>query len=455
MKRGKGKSDAQAGGRVPGDIEHMYRLPFPTPQTMAHASRVAVRSDDKIYSADTEGGANGSTLFVARHARSGEVDDSFGRGGWVAEYVEVGIAKVIDLLPRDGGGVLAVIRFGSNVSFEVALVCFTEGGELDLTFGEGGKLIYRIPLPESSTEPASSQEAGGSVDSRSAAASGGKVAVAEDGAFYCLLGSWDGPFYALIRFRADGQLDASFNGTGFVVDGEPAYRQWGATGMAVAADGRVTIAGLLYNLEANPIRRLAVWRLNPDGALDRSFGDDGYAFFDADIAGVDPGNVYQMYFFDAANLAEGGVTVCGEMRTRSGSVYQAFGMLGCLDDMGRPLDTFNRGKFLLFGVIGQYDTDFRGGLGVQRDGKIVVGGGVGDSPVTHRELMVARFQSSGMIDSTFAHGGTKRFRWDDAKVNYMSDLLVDANGKILVAGSGGANNDTGSMQQFVCQLSGE
>ncbi|SFW56418.1 delta-60 repeat domain-containing protein [Luteibacter sp. UNCMF366Tsu5.1] len=441
----------QAGKTAPGDTEYEFLLPFPQPMTRP---RMAVPSDEWIYLANVESGMDVSTLFVARTARNGDVDTSFGRGGWIAEFVEIRFGEPIGLWVREGGGVLAAVKDSVDSRLEVALICFTEAGELDSTFGDGGKIIHRIEVPGSSSESTSSKAASDVAEHGQAAGSGTAFAATGDGTFYCLLGTGNGPFYALMRLQSDGTLDTRFNGTGYVTDGEWAYRQWGATSIVVGSDARVTVLGEFYDVTAVPDRRLVAWRFDQDGSIDRSFGDDGYAFFDADAADVAPENLYQMSFDHAASLPDGGVAVCGALTTVSGTTYQRFGLLACLDASGKPLDTFNRGKFLLYGVMGEYGTDFRGGIAVQGDGKIVVGGGVSESLVTDSELLVARFQPSGSRDLTFGDGGARRFKGKGAQVNYMRHLLIDSKGNILVAAIGGPNNSGSSMWPFVFQLTG-
>ncbi|WP_167021850.1 hypothetical protein [Luteibacter sp. SG786] len=448
---------ANKGAKAPGDTEHEFLVLFPWQPTVTPNPHIAIASDDKIYVADVESDMNGGTLFVTRATRSGDIDLTFR----LTQYVEIGFARVLGFLPRDEGSFLVAVTNGVNIIqdaalLDVALVCFTESGELDPTFGEGGMIVHRIPLPESSRASAPSEEASEVAEGGQASGSGSAIAAAEDGSFYCLLGFPDGPFYALIRLQADGRLDTTFNGTGFVTDGEGwGSKRWGASSIVVAADGRVTVVGLIYDVQAIPRRRLAVWRFAPDGSMDRSFGDEGYAFFDADAADVNPETLYQTHFTYAAGLPDDGVVICGYLITRSEDQYQSFGMLASLDASGKPLETFNRGKFLLLSVSERdYQTDFRGGLGVQDDGMFVVGGGVLNSPVTDAELLVARFQPSGILDSTFANGGMKRFKAYGTTVNYMSNLLIDSNGKILVAAAAGPESNPSSMVSFVFQLSG-
>ncbi len=74
-------------------------------------------------------------------------------------------------------------------------------------------------------------------------------------------------------------------------------------------------------------------------------------------------------------------------------------------------------------------------LAVQRDGKLLVGGEVGDEASYHLDLAVARYNQDGNLDLTFGDGGWVRTdleHWNDA----ASDIAVQpADGKILQSGS--------------------
>src|SRR5262249_12996083 len=77
--------------------------------------------------------------------------------------------------------------------------------------------------------------------------------------------------FTLLRYNADGTLDTSFNGTGYVAT------PWGvdaaAGGLAVQSDGKMVAAG--YASLDGTTYQFAAARYNPDGTLDTSFGSGG------------------------------------------------------------------------------------------------------------------------------------------------------------------------------------
>src|SRR5437899_3573299 len=92
-----------------------------------------------------------------------------------------------------------------------------------------------------------------------------------------------------------------------------------------------------------------------------------------------------------------------------------------------------------FGTGGRVLTDFGGGAGaralaLQADGRIVVAGrsrvAVGD------DFALARYNPNGSLDPSFGSGG--RVLTDFGPVDEARALVLDAEGKIVVGGGGGA-----------------
>src|SRR5436190_1243302 len=119
-------------------------------------------------------------------------------------------------------------------------------GELDPTFGNGGKVI---------------DESGyGSYD----------VAIQPDGKIVAVgisLGGSEGTQIAVARYNIDGSTDTTFGGTGKVL----IDRYGVAMDVAIQPDGKVVVAS--RNNDGDVYGELL--RLNSDGSLDKSFGTNG------------------------------------------------------------------------------------------------------------------------------------------------------------------------------------
>jgi uncharacterized delta-60 repeat protein len=124
---------------------------------------------------------------------------------------------------------------------------------LDLSFDGDGKVITNIP---------------GSIDEDISA-----VVVQADGKFLAAGTSTPNDIldFSLARYNPDGSLDPSFDGDGIVITD---FAGWddAVSDLALAADGRIAVAGQSFNGMNNDFA-LVLYRAN--GSLDVAFDDDG------------------------------------------------------------------------------------------------------------------------------------------------------------------------------------
>ncbi|MBA1290617.1 hypothetical protein [Pseudomonas japonica] len=151
---------------------------------------------------------------------------------------------------------LASARSNSMLS----LAHFSYSGVLDVSLGSHGVATYALPegLQFASSTPLTLQ-------------SNGQLIVAG----HSYLGTHAD--FSVVRFNADGTLDATFGKEG-IATFDIAEGHDFAHAVAVQADGKLLIAG---NSETSASDvDFSVIRLNQDGSLDTSFGDNGKAIFD-------------------------------------------------------------------------------------------------------------------------------------------------------------------------------
>jgi|GEM_PF-4596073 len=187
-------------------------------------------------------GQPGKTV-IAHYWRDGELERSFGTGG----YLTLPGAPV-NALSADNSGRLLVLSQWTTIS-RVA------GGKLDPSFGEGGSVsMSALGLGGFSLQALASLPGGGLV---AAGASAGMPP--------------QKPQMVVVKLRPDGALDTSFNGTGFraVRFGPGVFG--GAYQVKVQGDGKLVVGGGFAK------RGPALARLLPDGRLDPTFGRDGRA----------------------------------------------------------------------------------------------------------------------------------------------------------------------------------
>lgn len=187
------------------------------------------------------------------------------------------------------------------------------------------------------------------------------------------------------RLNADGSLDNSFT------QGLPGIS--GLTCLALQNDGKVLIAGYVYS-------EYLVARLNPDGSLDTSFRSSG-------------GANSQIYCLSLQG--DGKVLVGGAFTSYNGTPCN---YLVRLNTNGSPDTSF------LQGLTGPNGTVFCTSL--QPDGKILIGGYF-TSVNGATQNYVARLNPDGSLDGSFFNGLT-------GPNNLVGGLTIQSDGRILIGG---------------------
>ena len=201
----------------------------------------------------TVGGYGGNGIGLVRYKRNGRLDSSY-NGDGIATYRDPLNYSYGADISRAGSGRIAVAGSEENPStFDILVARFTAGGALDPTFGNDP--------PNPLADGLSLTSLGGQdVVDEMAVDRAGRVLVTGrtgDG----MAGGENDLFVA--RYRKDGSLDPSFNGTGVVVANLGTYDEGGD--LAVTRSGRILVSGVSDG-------KLVVLALRPTGARDHSFG---------------------------------------------------------------------------------------------------------------------------------------------------------------------------------------
>jgi uncharacterized delta-60 repeat protein len=210
-------------------------------------------------------------------------------------------------------------------------------GDLDPGFGTNGVAVARI---DDSTQ--------GLQDDRIA-----DLAIQPDGKIIAV--GKTTPYYektAVVRFNLDGSLDSGFAQDGKAILDVSAYHN-DARSVVLQMDGKIVIAGAANG-------RIYVARLNQNGTLDDTFGQNGLTLLDLSqgVTTTEAANV-------VAIQPSGKILVAGDASDHSGRRYSALARLdenGALDSSFGKILSWNRspksmfvypdGKFL---VAGKYD----------------------------------------------------------------------------------------------------
>ena len=422
------------------------------------ANGIVLQADGKIVVAGSNGTGAGSDFAVMRYGTNGVLDTTFDGDGIILFNVGADDVANSVALQNDGKIVVAGYTNGSGTFNEdFAVARFNANGSVDTTFDGDGKVFVNF----ASNDRANS------------------VVIQNDGKIL-LAGSWDGGFsdFALARLNADGTLDNTFSGDGranFTFNNP--VSTFGAAEFAYSvkllADGKILVVGDTNTNTANGDTDVAIARLNSDGNLDTTFSNDGKVT--TNIGGTTD---------NAENLViqtDGKLVVAGQAGgqlavTRynpDGTFDTTFSgdgkVFGETSSVVRGLTLQADGKIVVaynsssasadFSVLrlntnGSVDTTFSTAFGtdfsdpgdviLQGDGKIVVAG------TSLNNFAVARFNVDGSIDTTFDADGratTNIFAVDDG-----AGVVVQANGKILVAGTWGCGRRQRRLRRGALQL---
>ena len=244
--------------------------------TTERATAIAIAPDDRIVIAgETEDAAGGSTFAVLRYLPDGSLDTAFGDGGLVAGLVPGGAASVA---VQPDGRIVAAGRVTSPAGDEDIVVArFLTDGSLDPGFGDAGTGTRVIDIGAGAGNEAQ------------------RVLVAPDGTIVVSGSALNpgGPGFGIfhhtdvVRLDAEGDLDPTFGaGTGTVTLAE----DFVGAGVARQADGSLVLVGSV-DVSPSPsqfVHAITAVRLDASGAVDQSFGTAGRVVLDG-TGGLDAG----------------------------------------------------------------------------------------------------------------------------------------------------------------------
>jgi uncharacterized delta-60 repeat protein len=325
-----------------------------------------------------------STLAIAQ---AGHLDGSFGTGGiFTSNFGGPNTAVNAVALQSDGK---IVVGGAGGPGGKAGLARITTHGTLDTSFGTGGIVTSKF-------------------NSLAAAATVVALAIQLDGKIVAAANGIPARF-AVGRFNADGSVDTTFGTSGFVQVGNAG----GALLLALQPDGKIVVAG-----------NTQMARLTSDGELDTSFGTAGLAVllaqFPSGIALQSDGKIL---------IASGGFSPpavvlnpppgAGSLAryNSNGSLDQGFGISGEAASVALPY-----------------------AMEVQRDGKILVAGGIISKLITTGNASgfgVVRFDPNGSIDTTFGTRGGATTGFGSLTLAGAFGLAIQSNGDIVAAGEAG------------------
>jgi uncharacterized delta-60 repeat protein len=209
-----------------------------------------------------------------------------------------------------------------------------------------------------------------------------------------------------------------------------------AYAMVIDSSGRIVTAGMpSVHLSGNGF---AITRYNSDGSLDTTFGNGGVVITNLS---VDRGVSVTAMAMDSL----GRIVVVGSYyrfpeSSRNSFISNSECLVARYNSNGSLDTTFGNGGIVITDISGGYDVVHA--VVIDSLGRIVIAGSAG--PLTgpglpHSSMALARYDSNGLLDATFANGGI--VTTDTATVDTggrgssIGGVAIDGAGRIVAVGS--------------------
>jgi len=355
---------------------------------------LALQLDGKILVTGSTFNGSSFDFALTRYNADGGLDNGFGIGGRVITGFNSSDDNGFNVTVDADGKILVAGQANAGSVGEFALARYNADGSLDASFGSGGTVTTSIGPHEDI---------------------GQDLVVQPDGKILVSGYSFNGSSFdfAVVRYDADGSLDASF-GSGGKVTTPIAFHE-ASYSIALQADGKIVAAGHSFT-GAGP-NDFAIVRYNDDGSLDASFGSGGKVTTDFEGAN-DVGQ--SVVIQPDGKIVVAGYSLIGANADFVLARYNADGTLDtAFDGDGRVRTSVVPGS------------DFGVTAALQTDGRILVAGNSFNG--TNTDFTLVRYNADGSLDPTFGSGGKVTTQLG-AAADEGFGVIVQPDGKILVSG---------------------
>lgn len=274
-------------------------------------------------------------------------------------------------------------------------------GDPDLSFGDNGLLLKAIGAGHSESHTMAVQP-------------DGKIVMAG----IVQIGSSNNADFALIRINPDGSLDNSFGENGVVT--ATAYINDQANAVAIQPDGKILISGQSF-LGGSAGYQTVVMRFSSTGVVDNSFGTNGKVT----ITPLQNTNTMALQ-------SDGKILVAGAMNDN-------FGMAR-LNTNGTLDTSFGTNGYVMNMLKDEWGADcvsYIMKIALQTNGKIVASG-FAVSPNNYNDIAIARYNTNGSLDNSFATGGVLMSNLGGLS-DFGTSVKIQPDGKIVI----GAHKEIG------------
>ncbi len=331
-------------------------------------------------------------VYISRHQANGTLDNSFGNEGIIsllpfANYDNnVFDAKLLD----DGKIIICGYLFGGANNWKPFLMKLNNDGSYDTNFGNGGYMSYDY--------------AGVTIADAMAIQNDGKIV---------MVGYISNPSdkTAVMRYTANGERDNTFGDNGMLILDVPNAFDSDGFDIDIQSDGKILATGI-YTNKTNFDYEGFIARINTDGSIDNTFGNNGFAV----------GNMGEGHDFLSRIYAhkDGKIYVGGHSWITNGppALWYNFCMLRLNSDGSLDNTYGNAGvASIKYKEAGNYCKDFV----VSETGKVYAVSNYENQPEQVYDISIFSFDENGMPNNTFGDNGI---------VNLGIENFTDAVGNI-------------------------
>lgn len=298
---------------------------------------------------------------------------------------------------------------------------YNEDGTFDATFGQNG-IVY--------SSCGKKVKSGCELDA---------VALQADGKIVAA-GAWPNGLN-IRRFTSTGAIDSSFGVSG--TSTLPNY--WDQPiGIALQqvspTDTRILVSGA-YTASSRGYWWFGVARLTANGTLDSSFGSNGITYNVAAGFGARPAGVS---VDSAGRIVQAGWAANSATSTTLQSNYD-FAAARFLSD--GAIDTSFAGGWVSVDLRGDRDLGYA--MGFQADGSVLAGGLVRSPGTNYNASGIARWTSTGVLDTTFNAQGSLPGTVINDSMPDVHAMLVLSNGMIVTGGSLGSPPSMAAIARYL------
>jgi len=329
---------------------------------------------------------------LARYNPNGSLDQSFGDGGKVITNFSFSPDEIGALAIQSDGKIVAV----GAANHGLGLIRYNSNGSLDVTFGSGGKVLTAINIPI--------------LGLAAAIQSDGKILVSSSIGIETPSGS----AFLLLRYNSDGSLDSGFGSGGVVTTRFETNSSDHSFALAIEPSGRIVVGGSTFNGVRSAFA-LALYESS--GALVPTFGSAGK------VITVTEG--FSSGILTLALQSDGGIQAAGAAGDGIGihTAYTRYDLNGILDP------NFGTAGMVAADSLPANDTFIRR-MAILADGHIVAAGNTRQFP---SDFLAARYNPNGNFDGSFGTGGKTKIDFNGGN-DGVGGLAIQVDGKIVIGG---------------------